>query len=191
MPLADDRFHVLMNEALSGSDTAAQELFERYEPVLRRAIRMKLHAKVRSKFDSMDFSQDVWASFFAEPAEKRIFKDAEHLVNFLTKIARNKVAEAIRQRMILQKHNVNREQSLDDSRFFDKEALVSDQPTPSHMFMTNEDWSAFLSKQPPVYRRIFMLIRDGHTHVQIAQQLSISVRTVERVVAKFASGAMP
>jgi RNA polymerase sigma factor (sigma-70 family) len=188
MPELDNRFQVLMQEALTGSDGAAQELFEHYEPLLLKAIRMKLNKNVRSKFDSMDFSQDVWASFFAEPPANRVFQDAEHLLNFLVKIARNKVAAAMRQRLILQKHNVNREQSIDDSRRFNKEDLPAAQATPSQIVMTNEDFNTFLKKQPLVYQRIFVMLRSGHSHEQIAEQLGINVRTVERVVAKFAAG---
>lgn len=181
---AEDQFHVLMRQAMTGSEAAARQLFEKYEPVLLQAIRRKLNKKVRSKFDSADFSQDVWASFFAQPSEKRIFEKPENLLAFLTVLAKNKVAEAMRQRLTTQKYNVNREQSLDDSRVMQKDHLAAQQATPSHIAMTKEEWSDFLRKQPLVYRRIFILLRDGHTHEQIAVEIGVSVRTVERIVAK-------
>src|ERR1700722_12229829 len=90
----DEQFHLLMRQAMTGSASAAQELFEKYDAVLLRAIRRKLSHKVRSKFDSLDFVQYVWASFFAEPAQQRVFESPEHLVRFLTKLARNKVVDA-------------------------------------------------------------------------------------------------
>ena len=138
----------------------------------------------RSKFDSIDIAQDVWASFFAEPAGKRVFNTSEELLAFLTKLAQNKAIEAIRQNFLLQKCDVRRELSLDDSRRIDKDELAGAQATPSQIMMTQEDWNAFLRRQPAVYRRIFILLREGSTHCEIAQELGINVRTVERVVAK-------
>jgi RNA polymerase sigma-70 factor (ECF subfamily) len=184
MPQEDDQFHELMRKAMAGSDAAARELFAKYELVLLQAIRRKLNKKVRSKFDSQDFAQDVWASFFTEPAEKRVFEKPENLLAFLTALAKNKVAEAMRQRLTIQKYDVRRERSLDDSRIMLKEQLVARQPTASYVAMTKEEWNTFLSKQPLVYRRIFILLRDGHTHEQIATELGINVRTIGRVVAK-------
>src|SRR5882724_4971958 len=72
MPRTDEEFHDLMQKVLTGSQEAAQELFRDYEPYLLFAIRRKLDKRMRSKFDSADFAQDVWASFFETP-DKRTF----------------------------------------------------------------------------------------------------------------------
>lgn len=187
MPQVDDRYLLLMQEALKGSQSAARELIGHYEPYLLETIRGKLHRTVRSQFDSLDFSQDVWASFFAVPLEKRVFKDAEHLLNFLTAIARNKVAMIMRQRLMSRKRNVNLERSLDDSQAIDKETLISGQETPSRLAMKDEDWNRFLKGQPLVYQRIFRMLREGHTREEVARELGINVRTVTRVVARYST----
>jgi RNA polymerase sigma factor (sigma-70 family) len=182
MARSDAEFHTLMQKLLTGSDEAAQELFREYGPYLMHAIRRRLDKRIRSKFDSLDFAQDVWASFFAETPEKRSFNSPGELVAFLTKLAQNKVIDAVRQRTQTGKHNISREQSLDDSTRFDKSGLAGDQATPSQILMTQEEWVEFLRKQPLVYRRIFILLREGKTHVEIAQELGIHTKTVERVV---------
>ena len=187
MSVSDKQFHMLMRAALTGSDVAARKLFEDYEPVLLNAIRRKLNKKVRSKFDSIDIAQDVWASFFAEPAEKRVFKTSKELLAFLTKLARNKAIDAMRQNISLHKYGFQREQSLDDSRRINKEELAGNQATPSQIMMTQEEWSEFLGKQPLVYRRIFIKVREGSSHREIARELGLHVRTVDRVVAKLGS----
>ena len=87
--------------------------------------------------------------------------------------------------MTAQKHDLKKEQSLDDSRRFDKNSLPADQPTPSQVLMTQEEWSEFLRKQPLVYRRIFILLREGKTHEEIAQELGIHTKTVQRVVYRY------
>jgi RNA polymerase sigma factor (sigma-70 family) len=181
MSKLDEDFQALMQRVLAGSDEAARELFDGYAPYLLRAIRRRLSGRIRSKFDTQDFAQDVWASFFAESPQKRVFDTPEHLVAFLTRLAQNKVIDAVRQRAQAQKRDVSREQSIDSQRF-DKEQLAANQATPSQIVMSKEEWRAFLGKQPPVHRRIFILLRTGKTPVEIAAELGVHPRTVRRIV---------
>src|ERR1019366_3750089 len=116
-----DEFHALMQRVLAGSDEATQELFRHYEPFLLQAIRRRLAKRIRSKFDSLDFVQDVWASFFAERTEERTFANPDQLLAFLTKLAQNKVIDVARQRLRTTKHDVHRERSIDHSKAFDKQ----------------------------------------------------------------------
>jgi RNA polymerase sigma factor (sigma-70 family) len=179
---SEQAFQALMQQVIGGSDEAARQLFRDFEPALLRAIRGRLSNRIRSKFDSRDFAQDVWASFFAELPEKRAFKSTDELVLFLTRVAKNKVIDALRQRLKTQKYAQGREQSLDDSTRFDKDALAGVQPTPSQIMMTQEEWGEFLRRQPLVYRRIFILLRAGKTQEAIAGELGISRKTVHRVI---------
>ena len=57
-------FPSLMQQISMGSEDAAWELVERYGELIRRAVRRVLNKKLRSKFDSLDFVQLVWSSFF-------------------------------------------------------------------------------------------------------------------------------
>lgn len=188
MAKSDEEFHALMQEVLAGSDAAAKELFRDYEPFLLRAIRRKLSKRIRPKFDSIDFTQDVWASFFAREPEHRVFETSDDLMAFLTRLAQNKVTDAARQQFRAQKYNVNREQSMDDSTRFDKDWLRGADPTPSQIVMSQEEWQEFLRKQPLVYRRILILLREGKTAAVIAQELNIHPRTVQRVAERFMPG---
>jgi len=181
----DEEFDALMQQVLNGSEEAARELFRDYEPYLLYAIRRKLSKRLRSRFDSMDFSQDVWASYFAQPVRKRMFATKNELLAFLTRLAQNKVIDATRRRLAAQKYNVNREQSIHDSRFFDKDRLTADQPTPSQILMSKEEWRRFLHRVPLVYRRIFILLRQGLSKEEIAEKMDLHVRTVRRIANRF------
>src|SRR5262249_36628315 len=90
MPVHPEDFTALMQRVRSGSQDAAQQLVEQYGQHILRVIRRMLHKKLRSKFDSLDFQQDVWASFFADQPQKT-FDRPEALAAFLAKVARNKV----------------------------------------------------------------------------------------------------
>ena len=62
-----------------------------------------------SKFDSMDFVQSVWLSFFKNRAAIADFQTASQLVAFLATAARNKVCTESRRRLYTQKHDIRRE----------------------------------------------------------------------------------
>lgn len=57
-------FRGLLNRIKEGDDTAAWELVEHYGEDIRNAVRRSLNRRLRPKFDSLDFVQLVWSSFF-------------------------------------------------------------------------------------------------------------------------------
>jgi RNA polymerase sigma-70 factor (ECF subfamily) len=184
MESSDTEFAELMKRIRCGDKDAAEELHRRYRPTIQHAVRRRLHPRLRAKFDSADFVQDVWASFFADPAAHGAVQDHDHLARALATIARNKVIDATRQRLQSQKYNVNLEHSLNSSFLHGANHLAADQPTPSEVLMKNEEWEQFLQRQPPVYRRILELLRMGKQPKEIAAQLQLNIRTVYRLITR-------
>lgn len=176
-------FTRLIAKVQAGDETAASKLYERYGPVIVRAVRRRLHSKLRSKFDSVDFAQDVWASFFNGVIDRYELSSPDQLVNLLTTMARNKVVETVRARTHQQKYNIHREASL-EGHHGGAENLAAVQQTPSQIVMGKEAWERLLARQPPVYRRILLLLREGVPHEKIAEELGLSLRTVYRVIRK-------
>src|SRR5579864_1112444 len=84
----DDPFRSLLRRVLTGCPEAAEELHRDYGDHIIRVVRRRLPRRLRPKFDSVDFAQDVWASFFQAEHD---FKGPEHLMAFLTRVARTKV----------------------------------------------------------------------------------------------------
>lgn len=183
-----DEFGALMERVLAGSQTAARELVEGYGHYILYVIRRRLHDQLRSKFDSRDFEQEVWASFFANLPKKQAFQSPEELIGFLTSLARNKVVESVRQRLRAQKYNVIRETPLGDAP--DAADLPARQPTPSEVAMGREEWDRLLQNQPAAYRCILALLRVGKTLQETARELDVSERTVRRVIDKVAPWLM-
>lgn len=194
MPLQPDvmgtaqDFTELMAQVRAGSKAAMHSLIEVYGHHLLRAVRVHMHRKLRTKFDSCDFVQDVWASVFIGLTGGRAFGRPEELVAFLTRVAGNKVASAVRQRLMSKKYNVNREYSLDDSAVGPPPEPAARQPTPSQVAMGREEWERVLHGQPPAYRLILMLLRDGRTAAQVAQETNVSERTVQRLIDRLLPG---
>ena len=82
----------------AGDSHAAAQLVARYEPVIRREIRMRLDdQKLIRAFDSMDICQSVLASFFVRTAAGQYdIGSAAQLVTLLVNMARNKLISAAR-----------------------------------------------------------------------------------------------
>ena len=186
-----DEFQVLLEEAQAGSDEAMRELIQRYAPHIVRAVRRKLNTEIRSKFDSLDFVQAVWASFFAAPRGLDGFGRPEELMGYLVTIAHNKVVDEIRRRLLTEKYNVNRERSLNDSRFFGDRHLAAGAPSPSEVAVADELWAGLLRGQPEHYQRILKLRRAGNTQRQIADELGLNEKTVRRAIEKIFNEQMP
>src|SRR5262249_38965554 len=123
-----EEFSTLMKRVREGSHGADRELLERYGPHIRKVIRRKLHRKLRNAFDSSDFEQAVWASFFTTRLRQYTFDRAEALIRFLSRIAENKVIEIYRQRFRCSKYDLNREQRLESTT---AEQQPGRDPTPS------------------------------------------------------------
>ena len=81
-----------------GDEQAAAELVRQYEPLIRRAVRLRLEdERLRRMLDSSDVCQSVLASFFARTALGQYdLETPERLVGLLVVMTRNKVAAAAR-----------------------------------------------------------------------------------------------
>src|SRR5262245_48767837 len=173
----------LMARVQAGDADAARTLYEEYGPYIVRAVRRRLAMRLRSQFDSIDFAQDVWASFFATAPDKYDLTHPRQLISLLTAIARHKVIDAVRQRVESEKRNMMKVNPL-QSQVYRGAHLPGPQQTPSQILMDREAWNALLADQPPVYRCILLMLRNGKTPETIANELKISIRTVRRVESK-------
>jgi RNA polymerase sigma factor (sigma-70 family) len=179
-------FEQLMQRVGTGSEEAARELFERYGHHVRRAVRKRLQQRLRRRYDSSDFTQSVWASFFQLPAERFLFPTPESLVAFLSQMACNKVMEVTRKRLGTLSHDMEREQSLDtpppDQPGNAGEAMPAPLATPSQYAIAEERWQRMIRGLPPGHCRVLELLRDGHSHVEIAETLGVDRKVIQRLL---------
>jgi RNA polymerase sigma-70 factor (ECF subfamily) len=183
-----DTFQDLLQRARDCCDESARELVDRYGPHILRVVRRRLNKRLRSKFDSVDFVQAVWASFFALPIGKYHFERPEQLVEFLVGLARNKVVDAVRQRLVTQKYNVERELPLFDSAVKDGLDLAARGPTASQVAMAKEEWERVKDVQRTRDQRILDSLGTGLNLQEIAHEIGVSEKTVRRVLRRRATG---
>jgi RNA polymerase sigma factor (sigma-70 family) len=181
-------FEQLMARVRSGCPRATQEVFDLYSEHIRRVIRRRLNHRLRPQYDSVDFNQSVWASFFQIPPEQYTFATPDDLIAFLSRLALNKVVDETRKRLQTRKHNVSREQSLDDPAPPGAEEFPADPPgrlpTPSQLAIAEEHWVQMLEGQGPRERRVLEMLRQGHTHQEIAEQLGTHPKVIQRLLKK-------
>jgi ECF sigma factor len=94
----DDSFADLLRRIRAGDAAAAEELVQRYEPVLRRMVHVRLVGdRLRRLFDSEDICQSVLASFFIRAALGQYeLSEPDDLLKLLAIMARNKVVNKAR-----------------------------------------------------------------------------------------------
>ncbi|HZY84699.1 MAG TPA: sigma-70 family RNA polymerase sigma factor [Gemmataceae bacterium] len=91
-------FADFMRRVRAGDEQAAAELVRRYEPLIRREVRLHLEdRRLVRLFDSLDVCQSVLGSFFLRAAAGQYELDRpDQLVKLLVTMARNKLASAAR-----------------------------------------------------------------------------------------------
>lgn len=180
-------FHELMERVRAGDKDAAWELIDRYGNIVLHVVRRHLSSSLRSKFDSMDFYQVVWASFFRAPDEIRAFAEPKDLINFLCSMTQNKVGMEARRRLQTEKYNVAREQSSNVAQPGSTAASTAEpadarQPSPSQIAIARETWERLVNRLPEQERAVVEMRFQAMTYDEIAAKLGIHERQARRII---------
>lgn len=169
----DHDFVDLMAKVRSGDQAAAWELIEVYGTHVLKVIRRTLNRQLRPKFDSQDFVQAVWKSFFCDRDKLLAMQSPAQLVRYIQAVARNKVIDETR-RCQTAKANVAREEGFDEA--------ISNEPRPSEVAIVRETWERLVADQSAEHRKVVEMRFQGYTYVEIAEKLNIHKRTARRVI---------
>lgn len=181
----DKKFQELINQIGQGSEDAAHELVQRFGKAILRAVRRRLHRKLRTHLDSHDIVQEVFASFFCNTAPGRRFSDPESLIRFLSVVARNKVIDKVRKRRLHKHTNINRQYSLDGSAKWAAQTMYAADPTPSHIVQRKEGWQQLRETLTPQANAILELLAAGHSQLEITRRLGLAnPKIVRKVIEK-------
>ncbi len=190
-------FERLMANVNAGSEEAIWQLAETYTPYILRAVRASLPTKVRSKLDSQDLAQTLWASLLLKRTDLTRMKTPEQLIAFLARAAHNRVVDVTRRYLSAQKYDVHREQALEGRNDPPKtprhappgRALTTRDPSPSQYASIRERWDQVLLNCTAREREILQLRLQGATFDDIGTKLCINKttarRTIQRLIARF------
>ncbi len=99
-------------------------------------------------------------------------------------MARHKVINEFRARLVCTKHNINHERSLDSPA---GRAQAAHQPTASQVAIANEKLMQLMNNQPAHYQQMVALRREGNTNKEIAKRLGLNEKTIRRFFEKLAA----
>jgi RNA polymerase sigma-70 factor (ECF subfamily) len=172
-----DQLDHLIERLNDGDVVAAERAFLAFEPYLRMAVRRQLHTALRSKLDSMDIVQSVWADLLCGfRAAGWRFSDRFHLRAFLIRVTRNRVIDRHREHRQALKH----EQPL--SLVGQGELPASNQPRPSEVAQGQELWEQILALCPPGHRDILRHKQQGLPLAEIAARAGLHEGSVRRIL---------
>jgi DNA-directed RNA polymerase specialized sigma24 family protein len=171
-----------------GSDTAQEQLWNRYFRRLVGLARVKLAGTPRVVEDEEDVALHALMSFFDGARNGRFprLADRQGLWQLLSRIV---VCQAINQRnrALAQKRGAGRTQGklfLDGSS--DESAgmmdLASTEPTPEFLAEMAEQCRQLMSRLPDDLKQIAVWKLHGYTHAEIAGKIGRVERTVERKI---------
>jgi len=182
-----DYIRELLARIKNGDEDAARELLTRYESKVRMVVRRQLPRLLRSRFDSIDFLQSVWGSFFHRIQTGTNDLNEEHnLIAFLAWAARNKVIDEYR-RVATQKQDIRREESIENQKA--QATGLASGDTPSELAQARETFDR-LSRLLPEDRRVILELKAaGYSSSEIGERLGLSERTVQRVLEELRNRA--
>lgn len=164
---------------------ATAELVRRYLPHVRAAVRRRLATNMRLRFDSHDFAQDVWLSFFRAALDREDLCTETGLLAYLSQMARLKVAEEYR-------HQTTQKVGLTRAVPIAGTADAADrEPTPSAVLIAADEWERITAGLPDRERQMLQMLRDGHTHADTAATFQLSEKTVQRLVRRLLARGTP
>ena len=183
--MSDDPFAELMTRVRAGDPDAATELVRRYEPLIRREVRLRLEdRRLARAFDSADVCQSVLASFFVRTAAGQYDLDApEQLGRLLMQMARNKLASAARHQS---------RQKRDHRRAGGDEAWRRPRPTTRRRAGSSpggELLDRFRARLNAEERRIADLRAEGLAWAEVAAQLGGTAQARRMQLARAADRA--
>jgi len=188
----NQNFESLMRRLAEGSDQAGWALLERYQINILRTVRRHLPAKMRRTVDSTDIVQSVWKSLLRKGPELDRLGTPEQLVAYLAGMARLKVLESQRAHDRRQPRDgadglrpavagTRRADHFPDVDVAECEDLR--RQSPSSIIQFRETWNLALEQLGDRGERVIELRLQGLTLDQIADELNLGKRTVQRILA--------
>jgi RNA polymerase sigma-70 factor (ECF subfamily) len=179
--MSPEPLDALLDRLCAGDPQAAEQVFVTYEPFLRLVVRRHLPERLRTKLDSADVVQSVWADVVQgfRTAGWR-FPTAGHLRAFLVKATRNRLHDALRRHHTA----LEREQPLPEGG--GAPGPAARQPRPSEVAQAEDVWDKLLALCPPDHHDVLRLRREGLQLAEIAERTGLHEGSVRRILRKLA-----
>lgn len=181
--MSNDRLVRLGERLVGGDPSGAEELFLAYGPYLRMVVSRQMTPRLRSRFDSHDVVQSVWADTLLRPrdgGEKAAagpkFKDEPSLRAFLVRLTLNRFIDFYRRH----RPSLAREQRLPAGSEGSLPAARGDRP--SEVVEADELWALLMSVCPPAHHDLVRMKTRGASLAEIATRTGFHESSVRRIL---------
>lgn len=167
--MADAPLPELMRRLAEGDQDAASELVRRYEPEIRRAVRVRLtDPRLRRVIDSVDVCQSVFANFFLRAAVGEYdLNQSGELAALLAAMARNKLLDQVRRMQSLKRDQRRMELPTPSAM----EALAESSPGPDELAAERDLLAEVRKRLSSDERQLADLRTAGYEWGEIAEKL--------------------
>jgi DNA-directed RNA polymerase specialized sigma24 family protein len=174
-------FVSLIDRLRRGDNDAARSLLDRYEPVLRRIVAMRLmDRKLRGAVDTEDICQSVLGSFFVRLGLGQYeIVDESDLLRLLATMVRNKVVSKKRRRTLEKREDIqiNIKERLEGNRAFSES-------TPSQSISYEELVREAEGMLSPEERELIALRKQGIGWIEIGSRLGEDPECLRKRMAR-------
>jgi RNA polymerase sigma-70 factor (ECF subfamily) len=179
--LDDQEFNGFVKRVRAGDEQAASELVRRYEPEIRREVRLRLRdPRLRRDFDSVDICQSVLASFFVRAALGQYeLERPEQLLKLLVTMARNKLVHQVRKQRSQRRDNRRLEAAGQE-----KLASVAGGANPSELVARQELLQVFRNRMSAEERQLVELRSQGRDWAEIAAEVGGTAEARRKQLAR-------
>jgi RNA polymerase sigma-70 factor (ECF subfamily) len=166
----------------AGDDQAARELVERYEPVIRREIRLRLRdLRLASRLEWNDICQSVLASFFVRAAAGQYdLAQPDHLMRLLVVMTRYKLSRQVR-RQRAGRRDYRRNEVRDPAHLNERSGAV---PSPSRLVAGRELLEEVRRRLSAEERTLADLRSQGCEWAEIADRLGGTADACRKQLAR-------
>jgi RNA polymerase sigma-70 factor (ECF subfamily) len=174
----------LISNFKAGSESAAQELFDRYCERLMRLAKRRIGQRMVSRVDPEDVLQSAFRTFFNRVRNDEFsFHEEDDLFKLLVRLTVHKTL-----RQIAFHRAGKRNPELEAAQGSDAQEMLqqisADEPCPETAVALVDEFERFMSQLPPLDRQVLSLKLQGYSTLEIAEQIGSYDRKVRRILER-------
>lgn len=174
----------LVSNFKAGSESAAQELFDRYCERLMRLAKRRIGQRMVSRVDPEDVLQSAFRTFFNRVRNDEFsFHEEDDLFKLLVRLTVHKTL-----RQIAFHRAGKRNPELEAAQGSDAQDMLqqisADEPSPEAAVALVDEFDRFMAQLPPLDRQVLSLKLQGYSTVEIAEQIGSYDRKIRRILER-------
>jgi RNA polymerase sigma-70 factor (ECF subfamily) len=168
----------------AGTNSAAQELFDRYCERLMRLAKRRIGLRMLPRVDPEDVIQSAFRTFFVHVRNDEFkFDGADDMFKLLVRLTVRKALRQIAYHRAAKRNPEKEAQSADPDHDLMLE-LVASGPTPDVEVALISEFEEFVGKLPPVDRKVLEMKLAGYSAAEIAEAIGSYERKVRRILER-------